>query len=184
MRKISYFISLFALLFILAACAGKATQQDEKQALQIDSVSNSGVQHMQVSHSEQDVKLKGKDYHLFIRRMPADSLPHVKNDMGDIYADNTIMLRITRNKGEKVFSKTFTKRDFSSVVPVNLLSQCILEGMVFDKTAPRGIVLAASISVPQTDLYVPVSITISPDGKMTMVKEEEMEDTYTVTGEE
>lgn len=184
MRKISYFISLFALLFILAACAGKATQQDEKRALQIDSVSNNGVQHMQVSHSEQNVKLKGKDYHLFIRRMPADSLPHVKNDMGDIYADNTITLRITRNKGEKVFSKTFTKQDFSSVVSGNLLPQCILEGMVFDKTTPQGIVLAASISVPQTDLYVPVSITISPDGKMTMVKEEEMEDTYTNTGEE
>lgn len=169
------------MLFTLVGCTGKPKQPDEKQALQIDSVSSTGVQHMQVSRNEQDVKLKGRNYHLLIQRVPADSLPHVKNDMGDIYADNTITLRITRDKGEKVFSKTFTKQDFSSVVAANLLPQCILEGMVFDKTTPQGIVLAASISVPQTDLYVPVSITVSPDGKMTIVKEEEIEDTYTDT---
>lgn len=179
MRKISYFISIVTLLSALAGCTGKPKQSDEKQALQIDSVSSTGVQHMQVSRSELDVKLKGKNYHLFIQRVPADSLPHVKNDMGDVYADNTITLRITRDKGEKVFSKTFTKQSFSSVVAGNLLPQCILEGMVFDKTTPQGIVFAASISVPQTDLYVPISITVSSDGKMTMVKEEEMEDTYT-----
>ena len=169
------------MLFALAACTGKTNQPDEKQALQIESVSSTGVQRMQVSHAEQDVKLKGKNYHLSIHRAPADSLPHVKNDMGDIYADNTITLRITRDKGEKVISKTFTKQNFSSVVAGNLLPQCILEGMVFDKTTSQGIVLAASISVPQTDLYVPVSITVSPDGKMTIVKEEEIEDTYTDT---
>lgn len=179
MRKLSYF-SIFVWILLMAGCTGKAVQQDEKQALQIDSVSSAGVQHMQVSRSEQNVKLKGKNYHLFIQRVPADSLPHVNNDMGDTYADNIITLRITRDKGIKVLSRTFTKKDFSSIVGTSkLLSQCILEGMVFDKTTPQGIVLAASISVPQTDLYIPVSITVSPDGKMTMVKEEEIEDTYT-----
>lgn len=185
MRRIFCFIGFFvlllsfALLFSFAGCTGKVNQQDDKKIFQIDSVSETGVQRMQASRSEQNIKMGNKNYHLFIQRIPADSLPHVKNDMGDTYVDNTITLRITRDKGEKVLSKTFTKHSFSSIVADNFLPQFILEGMVFDKTTPQGIVLAASLSVPQTDLYIPISITVASDGKMTIVKEDEIEETYT-----
>ena len=37
---------------------------------------------------------------------------------------------------------------------------------------------AASICYPQTDLYVPISITISTDGKISMKKEELLEEVY------
>lgn len=50
------------------------------------------------------------------------------------------------------------------------MAKSILEGIVYDKTTPEGIVYAASICYPQTDLYVPISITISPDGKISMKK--------------
>ena len=42
----------------------------------------------------------------------------------------------------------------------------------------EGFVYAASICYPQTDLYVPVSITISTDGKISMKKEELLEEVY------
>ena len=59
------------------------------------------------------------------------------------------------------------------------LTHSILEGMVFDdeKTSnSKNIILAASVSIPMTDLYIPFSIIITPDGKMTMERDEDMGD--------
>lgn len=66
------------------------------------------------------------------------------------------------------FSKTFTKQNFASLIPDRYLTHSILEGMVFDdeKTSnSKNIILAASVSIPMTDLYIPFSIIITPDGK-------------------
>ena len=183
MRKIIYLLFIIIVTIPVISCSEKKEkQEDEAVAFQIDSVDNQGVQRMQISKNEQTVKLKGKDYTIYIERAPSDSLPRVKSDGGDVYVDNRITLRVTRNKGEKVFSKIFTKQSFSSLINAGFLSKSILEGMVFDKVTPNGLVFAASVSFPQTDLYMPFSITISPDGKMSMAKEELMEETY--TGEE
>ena len=101
----------------------------------------------------------------------------MKNEMGNTFVDNKIQLRLTRGN-EQVFNMTFTKKNFSSIVSDDFLSKSILEGMVYNKTTPQGIVYAASVCYPQTDLYVPISITITADGKMTMEKEELLEEIY------
>ena len=124
------------------------------------------------------IKFKGRDYHSLVSRTPDESLPHVSNEMGDTYVDNKIVLRITRGS-ENVLNKTFTKNDFSSVVDAKFLSKSILEGIVYDKTTPEGIVYAASVCYPQTDLYVPLSITVTADGKMSIKKVDMLEDDYT-----
>lgn len=85
------------------------------------------------------------------------------------------MLHLTRGN-ETVLNKTFTKHDFSSVVDANFLSKSILEGIVYDKTTPQGIVYAASVCYPQTDLYMPLSITITADGKMSIRKVDILEE--------
>ena len=71
-----------------------------------------------------------------VSRAPDENLPHVANEMGDTYVDNKIVLRLTRGS-EKVFDKTFTKNDFSSVVDAKFLSNSVLEGIVYDKTTPQ-----------------------------------------------
>ena len=180
MKLFFHSLVIFVLAISVAACTGKQKEQtnEEAVAFQIDSVDAHGVQRMQVSQTENTVELRGKKYHLFIRRTPADSLARIKNETGDTYMDNQIVLRITRDKGEKVFSKTFTKNSFSSIVDEDFLSKSILEGMVFDKITPEGLTFAASVSYPQTYLYFPITITIASSGKMSMKKEEAMEDTY------
>ena len=119
-----------------------------------DSVDSRGLQRMQVSKAEVDIKFKGKDSHSFISRTPDENLPLVKNEMGNTFVDNKIQLRLTRGN-EQVFNMTFTKKNFSSIVSDDFLSKSILEGMVYNKTTPQGIVYAASVCYPQTDLYVP-----------------------------
>ena len=177
MRKLIYWL-LLPLAVAVSACGGKKGSSDNKSTLaMMDSVDAHGLQRMQTSKSETDFKFKGKDYHSIVSRTPDESLPHIKNEMGDIYVDNKIVLRLMRGN-EKVFDKTFTKNDFSSVVDAKFLSNSILEGIVYDKITSQGIVYAASVCYPQTDLYMPLSITITSDGKMNIKKVDMLEEEY------
>ena len=178
MKKLIYLL-LLPLALAVAACGGKNGSSNKESVLaRQDSVDALGLQRMQRSKAVTDSKFKGRDYHSLVSRTPDESLPHVSNEMGDTYVDNKIVLRITRGS-ENVLNKTFTKNDFSSVVDAKFLSKSILEGIVYDKTTPEGIVYAASVCYPQTDLYVPLSITVTADGKMSIKKVDMLEDDYT-----
>ena len=166
MKKLIYLL-LLPLVVAVTACGGKVNSKKESVLATQDSVDARGIQRMQTSKSEIDIKFKGKDYRSFVSRTPDESLPHVTNEMGDTYMDNKIVLRLTRG-GESVFNKTFTKNDFSSVVDADFLAKSVLEGIVY----------AASVCYPQTDLYVPLSITITADGKMSIQKVDMLEDAY------
>ena len=175
MRKLIYLL-LLPLAVAVTACGGKKGSSDNQSLLaRIDSIDAHGLQRMQTSKSETNFKFKGKDYHSFVSRTTDESLPHVTNEMGDTYVDNKIVLHLTRGN-ETVLNKTFTKNDFSSVVDAKFLSKSILEGIVYDKTTPQGIVYAASVCYPQTDLYMPLSITITADGKMSIQKVDMLEE--------
>lgn len=175
---------MLPLAVAVAACGGKKGNKDNESVLvKMDSVDAHGLQRMQTSRSETDIKFKGKEYHSLVSRTPDESLPHVKNEMGDTYVDNKIVLRLTRGDAT-VVNKTFTKNDFASVVDAKFLSKSVLEGIVFDKTAPEGIVYAASVCYPQTDLYVPLSITITADGKMSIKKVDVLEEGLDETASE
>lgn len=177
MKKLIYLLCLPMLVLLVACSDKKGATQSDTQVLMQDSTDAHGLQRMQVSKSETDIQFKGKQYHCLISRTPSDSLPHVASETGDTYVDNQIVFRLTRGN-ERVFNKTFTKNSFASVVDERFLSKSILEGVVYHKTVPEGMVFAASVCYPQTDLYVPVSITITPDGKMTIKKEELLEEVY------
>ena len=178
MKKLIYLL-LLPLALAVVACGGKNGSSNKESVLaRQDSVDAHGLQRMQSSKAEIDIKFKGRDYHSLVSRTPDESLPHVSNEMGDTYVDNKIVLRITQGS-ENVLNKTFTKNDFSSVVDAKFLSKSILEGIVYDKTTPEGIVYAASVCYPQTDLYVPLSITVTADGKMSIKKVDMLEDDYT-----
>lgn len=175
-----YFIFV-VVLCMATGCGSKkdASGDSDQHIFQIDSVHRvTGVQRMQVSRTNQDIVCNGKKYRLFIDRSPSDSLKKVKSDAG-IFTDNRIVLKIARENGTTLFSKTFTKQNFASLIPDRYLTHSILEGMVFDdeKTSnSKNIILAASVSIPMTDLYIPFSIIITPDGKMTMERDEDMGD--------
>lgn len=180
MKKL-YFL-LVTVLMGMSGCGGKketSTQTEEQVMFQIDSIDKvTGVQRMQVSRVNLPITSNGKKYNLFIDRSPSDSLPVVNTDLGS-FADNRIVVRITRENGTKVFSKTFTKQNFSDFVRADHLRHFILEGLVFDEEKTetgKNIILAASVSYPMTDLYIPFSITITPEGKMSIDRNEDMDD--------
>ena len=110
-------------------------------------------------------------------RRPDDSLPVVTNEQGEKFVDNRITLRITSG-GKSIVNKEFTKESFASLVGAKFLKHSILEGLVYDKNTSKGMVYAASICYPQSDLYIPLSITVSADGKISIAKEELLEEVY------
>ena len=177
MKKLIYLLGL-TMLMVIVACSGTAEKkQSDIRVLMQDSTDAHGLQRMTARKSEIDIKYKGKEYHSFISRTPNDSLPRVVSQMGNTYVDNQIVLRLTRGN-ERIFSRTFTKKQFASLIGEDFMAKSILEGIAYDKTTPEGFVYAASICYPQTDLYVPVSITISTDGKISMKKDELLEEVY------
>ena len=179
-RKLLLLVSLVG-LFVTSCNSGKKNEEkrNESGVLIQDDAANSGVQKMQVSDISNTIEFKGKKYLSTIVRSPDELLPKVTSEMGEIYADNRIVLTITCD-GKAFYNKTFTKTDFSSIVEPSFLKKSILEGLVFNKTTPDGFLYAASVCYPQTDLYIPISILISPDGRMTFTKDELLEEIYDV----
>ena len=173
------YIGLLLFMGLMTGCNGKkdSSEKDRMQIYQIDSVDiHSGVQRMQISRINQDITCRGNKYKLAIERASCDSLPVVKSDMGT-FADNRITVTLTRENGKTLFSKIFTKMFFAPHLTSQFLSHSVLEGIVFDdlKTeANKEITLAASVSYPMTDLYIPFTIVISQDGRMTLSKDEDM----------
>lgn len=165
----------------MTACVSKGEKNAEQKssttmALQ-DSVSAGEIHRMQSSDTEVNIKFKGKDYRSRILRTPDETLPHVTNETGETYIDNKILLQLT--SGDKsVFERTFTKKDFASAVDSAFLSKAILEGIVYDKVTSEGFVYAASVCYPNTDLYVPLSITVFPNGKIDIKQLDTLEEDY------
>lgn len=180
MKKLIYLLA-YCFFIVVTACGGNKKAEEKSLLIMQDSVDACGLQRMQVSKADVDIKFKGKDYHSFISRTPDEDLPLVKDDRGNQFVDNKIQLRLTRGN-EQIFNMTFTKRNFASIVGEDFWAKSILEGMVYNKTTPQGIVYVASVCYPQTDLYVPISITITADGKMTMAREELLEEIYDEEG--
>ena len=178
MKKLVY-MGLLLTLIVATACNGNKSAEESKTRVVLkDSVDAQGVQRMQSFKAEQTITFNNREYHSLLHRVSCDSLARVRDSRGDVFVDNTITLRLTRGT-EKIFGKTFTKRDFAAWIGADFMKSGILEGMVFDKTTPQGFVYAVSVAYPQSDLYIPLSVTISSNGTMSIAKEELMEDIYT-----
>jgi len=173
-----YIIAALVMAF-LAGCKSdkKDSQKEVERMFQIESTDeNTGLQRMQVSRVNQEFSCKGKKFRLLVERFPSDELPRVKSDMG-LFADNIIKVRITRENGGTLFEKTFTKKDFASHLSEKYLNRSVLEGLVFDDVRTdekKEITFAASVSYPMTDLYVPFTLVVSQDGKLSISMDEDM----------
>ena len=178
MKQACYLVVCLSAFFLIGCGGNKQSNEEENRRIfQIDSVDqHTGIQRMQVMHIKQVIACNGKKYNLVIDRLPADELPAVKSEMG-IFADNRISVKITHENGTHLFSKNFTKNDIAAYLTTNYLNHSVLEGLVFDdvKTSEnKEITLAASISYPMTDLYIPFTLIVSKDGKLSLKKDEDM----------
>lgn len=174
-KNIVYTLACVSVVFFTACSSQDKNMKDNIQILTGSSTEVAGPERMQISDIKTTFTYKGKEYHSSVVRRPDETLPIVKNEQGDEFVDNHITLRITSG-GKQVVDKVFTKANFASLVDAKFMKHAILEGLVYDKTTPQGIIYAASVCYPQSDLYIPIRLTVTSDGKISMTKEELMED--------
>jgi hypothetical protein len=178
MKKIVYMLACASVIFFTACSSKDKSEKEGVQTLMQDSTEIAAPQRMQVSDVKTTFTYKGKEYQSSVTRRPDETLPIVKNEQGEKFIDNRITLRLTSG-GKQVVDKVFTKESFASLVDATFMKYAILEGLVYDQTTPQGIIYAASVCYPQSDLYVPIRLTITADGKISMTQDELMEDYQT-----
>ena len=168
-----FLICSFSLLLILSfsACTGKEKKTEGWVAPEHEVVTRQ-MPKLQLTDS---VKSSGHLYVYSILRTPCDSLDKVKDDMDDLYLDNTIRLTLRRD-GAVFFDRTFTKATFAGSIDKAFYHNAILDGIRFLRAEEgQGLVFSFAVSYPDSDMSVPFIMTISEQGTFYFVKDENLD---------
>ena len=170
------FIMTLAGLTLMVSCKEKKQTQDII-APRVETPKPQGPIRMQPYSDTRSIQWLDKEYKVEINRTHSDSLPMVKDETGQLFVDNFITVRILRTDGSVAISKQFTKATFSKYIDAHYQKSGILEGLVFDKVDGHLLEFAASVSLPQTDEYIPLNVIVDNFGNVRIERDSEM-DTY------
>jgi len=162
------------LVLTLMACGGKK-QSDVIITERVEAQKPQGPVSLQPYDDSRDVNWIGKKYHVNIHRQPSDSLPKVKDEMGQEFVGNLITMEVLRSDGSRFYSRKFTKKDFEKYLDDDYRATGILEGFVFDKADGDWLEFAASVCHPQTDEYIPLIVRLSRMGELTIQRDSQMD---------
>lgn len=174
MKQISIIALACVVLTLLSACGGKKKSEDII-APKVEKVKPKAPVAMQEYTDERDVEWIGKIYHVAIHRHASDSLPMVKDEIGQKYKDNVFTLAVSRKDGSIFFSRSFTKKALNSYLDDDFRNTGIFEGLVFDKVDGDWLVFAASVAHPQTDEYIPLVMRLSRMGDLEVTQDNQMD---------
>lgn len=169
--------SVLALTFVglLATSCGKKKQHDDIIVQETEAPQPQAPIRMQDYKDVKDVQWLGKQYQIEVSRTACDSLAMVKDESGQQFVDNRIVLKVIRQDGSVFCTKTFTKSAFSACLNDDYRKTGILEGFVFDKAEGNQLFFAASVCHPQTDEYIPMVVTVSNFGEVGIARDQQME---------
>lgn len=169
--------SVLALTFVglLATSCGKKKQHDDIIVQETETPQPQAPIRMQDYKDIKDVQWLGKQYQIEVSRTACDSLAMVKDETGQQFVDNRIVLKVIRQDGSVFCTKTFTKSAFNACLDDDYRKTGILEGFVFDKAEGNQLFFAASVCHPQTDEYIPMVVTLSNFAEVGISKDQQME---------
>lgn len=169
--------SVLALTFVglLATSCGKKKQHDDIIVQETEAPQPQAPIRMQDYKDVKDVQWLGKQYQIEVSRTACDSLAMVKDETGQQFVDNRIVLKVIRQDGSVFCTKTFTKSAFNACLDDDYRKTGILEGFVFDKAEGNQLFFAASVCHPQTDEYIPMVVTLSNFAEVGISKDQQME---------
>ena len=141
---------------------------------------------MQEINQEMNVDWIGKTYKVVIRRVSDESLQMVQDESGTKYFDNVITLKVIRPDGTEFFSRTFKKDDFSNYLDEKTRKNGALLGIVLDRAEGDNLIFAASVGSPDrlSDEYVPMVMTLSRMGNVSIKNDTELDTTVDRAEEE
>lgn len=162
------------LLLCVVVLTGCGTRQ-ERMGYEAVAKHEPEVRHMPEYGLTDSTEAYGHKYVYEINRTASETLPMVKDDMEDWFADNEIRLQIWRD-GREMFDKVFTKEVFRDGLDNNFYQQSILDGIRFVRVEKgQGMVFSMSISYPESDMSVPFLLTITDAGGFSFVKDDNLD---------
>jgi hypothetical protein len=173
MKKI-FLITLITMPFLFAGC-GQKKQHDDIIVEHTEAPKPQAPIRMQDYKDVKDVQWLGKQYQVEVSRTADDSLRMVKDETGQKFVDNRIILKVIRTDGSVFCTKTFTKVAFDGCLDDDYRKTGILEGLVFDKAEGNQLFFAASVCHPQTDEYIPLIVTLSNFGEVGVARDQDLE---------
>jgi hypothetical protein len=182
MKRTVIALSVAVAALLLVACKDKKNSETIITQRVVKSAP-SGPVRMPANTDSREVSRIGKTYQLTIHRQPADSLPMVKDDMGQQYVDNVFKLTVARQDGSVFFSRRFVKNDFARLVGEDFRKTGILEGFVFDRADGDWLEFGASVGRPQTDEYIPLKIRLSRMGELDVKIDDQLDTNSDVEGQ-
>jgi hypothetical protein len=168
-------ILALSLVGLITASCGKKKQHDDIIVQETETPKPQAPIRMQDYKDVKDVQWLGKQYQVEVTRTASDSLAMVKDETGQQFVDNRIVLKVIRQDGTVFCTKTFTKSAFNACLDDDYRKTGILEGFVFDKAEGNQLFFAASVCHPQTDEYIPMVVTVSNFGEVGIAKDQQME---------
>ena len=174
MKKNHILIALAGVMLLLAACGEKKKSKDIITRRVETKVSKEPVR-MQAYDDERPVKWLGKPYQVAVHREACDSLPLIKNEVGERFVDNVFTLKVTRNDGSVFYHRTMTKAALKGYINDDFYQTGIFEGLVFDRVDGDWLVFAASVGHPHTDEYIPLVIRLSRMGELAISVDTQMD---------
>lgn len=166
-----------ALLVLAAAFAGcgEKKQSDDIITVRTTKPKPKAPVRMDRYESTTTQTLAGSRLNVSIVREACDTLPMVKDNYGQKFVDNFVRLTICRSDGSVFLERTFTKSSFSSYIDPSYRRDGVLEGFAFDKADKQALRFAASVSLPMTDEYIPISVSVSAQGGITIQRRNTLE---------
>ena len=94
-------------------------------------------------------------------------MPKVKNH-DFTYNDNTVQLTIRRSDGSVFYDRTFSKKDFQSILPTQFKENGVLLGMNFEEASGNVLKFVVSVGSPDDsyDEYFHILMTVNNFGSI------------------
>ena len=172
MKKTHIFIFTTLAAMLTACNGGQKTAAPERVVETEDSVT--GIISLRELHRTDSLSVAGQTYTYQYDFVPTDSLPVVRNPQGDDYHDNKVTL-VVRQGARTIVQRTFTKHDFSELVPQEFMQTSALVGFTYNYTKlddHSALYFIATVGDPDetADMAFPIQLKVTPQGSVSMEK--------------
>lgn len=142
-------LTIGAACLTLTACGGEKRTEPAQDSVETAPIPTgpSPVEDELTRHYADTIR--NRAYDITVRRYPDNSLPTVKDELGQDFLDNSVEVTITRD-GTQFFSKTFRKEAFEDYLSKSESATSVLLGMAYDEemSTDKIVCLAAQVGHP------------------------------------
>ena len=186
MKRIDYILIGLLAISSLTACTEQKKSNIIIAPKPVAKVVNKATLKMSDYEQTREADWVGSHYKVVVKRSSDKELPVLQLDENTKYYDNRISVKVLRSDGSEFFSRTFTKKDFTSYIDKHTQDMGALLGIVYVKAEGDYLYFAASVGSPDvtSDEYVPLVLKISRMGSISISKDEKLDTNASAEDEE